>query len=897
MIEHKLKYVDNSYARSGTLLKDITLESMLNHCLMLPKTGKKGNFGSIFIYDSIELGLHEEDELSTGLILVDIDNISKEVANKIYDYFDLLASYWHCLLAIQYSSSHYIDKNKSGLHIFIQSNKLDKNEYNKQSQICLAIFSQLIYTYLHIDLLDIKEQVIKNKPILDFHNTNLYQRFNLFYSEFKYNDETSNFSLDNISFSELEQLVKKYNLVLDKEIRKTISPVLNNIMIGTGKRIKVDRNLKIGRYSGNDIRFRISIIADKLFNDNAKDFCDRFFYYNNNKSIYTHYPHGNTINPLIYKWLVENKYVIESSRNIINNWIDEKRDEIEKNIDEFKHIQIIAPTGSGKTTFINNYLAKKYNAIVIVPFNVTNKLYDNLFEINSTYHGKVPKNKSCVMIWDQAIKYWTEIKDRHIIIDESHTLFLDRTYRDSAVKLIMKLRDNNSKIIFISATPAGEKEMFDDTKVLEYYKERDIISLNINATNNIEWAQYNYIKKCLDNNWYDKIVLLDDRTVKKIYERFIIEGYGQDICYIRSSTKDSADFIDLRENELLRKKITLCTCIAFNGLNFKNYNENILVIGSIKQGETTSNEIIQQIGRIRNSKVSAIYFYDDKIYTQDIEEKEHRTKEKYSLHIPDFIGIDYRYLDNDYIMALKEIEQYLDKHAYLNRIIEELGYTGYISGYINDKIKNDKIVKMSLALKRKESNEMKEDIINGRYFEKEYDEEYKSKWMKEINRLISNESYEGINIDMFIELLNKSPKNKLIETSINIIKEAIRVLTIDDKLFEKVIKEKEQYKNKLSNEIDRRDFIKNLNHMIKIKNQYKDRIKIKEDKIYFFEVVRDIIAMEEERQKNLSKNYLQSKKVKDLLTNKEYDSITECANDVKLSKSYICRLNNRFIIS
>jgi len=886
---NNLKYLDNAYSKTGTLFKNTTLESTLKYCLTLPINGKKGQYGSIFVYNSDALGEHLDNEESTGIILLDIDNITKEIAETIYNSFSKLCEYWNCLLAIQYSSSYYIAK-KAGLHVYVKSNSLDKFEYNQQSQICLGIFAQLVEKYLDIDLLSMNT---KEKPVLDFHNTNLYQRINLFYSTFLYNEYAFEFDLDIISVDDLAKLQVKYNLKLDREIKKTIAPTLNNVIIGNGHKMKIDRNLHIGQYSGNDIRFRISIIADKVFGDNAKSFCDKFFYYENNKSIYTHYPSGNTINPLIYKWLVENKYIYKNSLNIINNWISEYSDEIVKSILRNRHLEIVAPTGSGKTTFINTYLAKKLNAIVIVPFNVTNKLYDELFEVNSMYNGEIPKSSPVVMIWDQAIRRWHEIKDRHIIIDEAHTLFLDRAYRDSAIKLIMKLKEDDCHVTFITATPSGERTIFNDTKVLEYYKNRDGINLNINNTMNIEWSQYNYIKKCIDNNWYDRIVLLDDMTAKKIYERFVVEGYVDNIAYIRSDTKDSEDFKYLRDSELLNKKLTICTCIAFNGLNFKNENEKVLVVGSIKQGQTTASEIIQQIGRIRKSKVHAIYYYDaSKEYMNNIDERHEKALEKFNMHIPDFVSIDYKYLDQNYINALKEIQEYLFEHSYIDNIINELGKTGYISGSVNDELKTNDKITMTLALKRKESNEMKDDIINGKFFETEYKDGYKNKWMKDINRLISNENFSGISIETFKEMFSKERKKKLIETSINNLYEIIRVLNIDDNYFNYVVNNKERYMSMLTDMIDKKKFLSNLKHMIEIKEKYKDKVYINDNCIMFSDIVKDIIDEEEKRLiKEKKDNSEKGKHGKEIeIDGVKYKTISEAAKKLNTSRSQIYRM-------
>ena len=52
-------------------------------------------------------------------------------------------------------------------------------------------------------------------------------------------------------------------------------------------RICIDRNFKIGELSGNDVRWRISKIATEIFGDDAKEWCDKRFYYGNGLSIFS----------------------------------------------------------------------------------------------------------------------------------------------------------------------------------------------------------------------------------------------------------------------------------------------------------------------------------------------------------------------------------------------------------------------------------------------------------------------------------------------------------------------------------------------------------------------------------------------------------------------------------
>ena len=354
----------------------------------------------------------------------------------------------------------------------------------------------------------------------------------------------------------------------------------------------------------------------------------------------------------------------------------------------------------------------------------------------------------------------------------------------------------------------------------------------------------------------------------------------------------------------MKKKITICTCVAFNGLNFRNEGEKILVVGSIQQGETTSCEIIQQIGRIRNSNVSAIYFYDPgRIVDNDIDARKQKAQEFNNMMIngvPDtFLSYDRKYLNENYVNALKEIQNYQKEHANINEIVSELGATGYISGKFEDECNDTEKFKMSLAIKRKESEEIKADIIENTFLYNEYDGGYKEEWARKIRYFISNPFYTGITINTFVDMCKNGVKNKLIETIINNLNEIIRYTSVDEIEYNNVIKNKRLYMDMISNPVDKKKFISTLNKVKQIREKYCGMIKFNNEAINLEDIITDVIAMEEENQKKLKegakKGGKKTKKIKDTETGKIYNSITECMEDIKHNRAYINRHKDRFI--
>ena len=191
----------------------------------------------------------------------------------------------------------------------------------------------LINKILGIDLRKENE----DEKVIDTHNCKMSQRVNLFYSPFWYNPYAVEFNPSSISTRDIEMLMKVYGFELDFESEKNIKPITpiygeyNNRV--KGEKLKIDRNFKIGKLSGNDIRFRISIIADILFGDKAKEFCDNNFYFEDNKSIYSKYNNKNKYcDELVKHWLEENGYIEKKNNREVNTYLSEFHEDILKEI-------------------------------------------------------------------------------------------------------------------------------------------------------------------------------------------------------------------------------------------------------------------------------------------------------------------------------------------------------------------------------------------------------------------------------------------------------------------------------------------------------------------------------------------------------------------------------------
>ena len=876
--------------RTGTILQQVELKEIIKACNQIPKAESKHQNGSIFPYINNTLGKSTweiKEGKNDGVIFIDIDHITKEAAETIFNEFEKICCYFSCLYGIQYSSSYYL-KDYAGLHVYVASPILNEDEYNEYATLSLALFS---YAVLKITGIDFRIPMIGDEQILDEHNTKITQRFFLYYSDYKLNEDCNIFTNDLFKKEDIERLKKEYKELHFTHVRRRKYDRFD-LIDGDScniEKVSIDRNFSIGKYTGNDVRWRISKIAQIIFKDNAKVWCDKYFYCENNKSIYTKQTNEEYPSLIIKQWLEDNGYLRTNNVNLIKygEYIIKYKDDIINFINKNKRAEIIAPTGVGKTTFINGNknnrydlfnqnpdscfsLAKELNAIVIVPFNVTNKLYDNMVEVSSENCNDVPQDEPCVMIWDQAIKHWSKIKDRTLIIDEAHCLFLDRRYRNTAIKLMNYIKEDDCKIVLFTATPSGEGEEL-DCKYLKYNNERNVIKTDVIQVNNVDIAQYKFIVNCLRNNWYDKIVLFDDFTAQRIYERIYCDGeFIDEVAYIRADTKNSDDFINLRNNEILEKKLTICTCVAFNGLNFKNTNERILVITSFANGQTTANEIIQESGRIRNSEVYLKIYWSD-IHNEDnleysINKAVILNTAEQTLNIPEgLLQYNHKLTEIETQEALRSIQQYINDKSDISIVTEDLLKTGYYIikelNFAKDEIMNGS--RLKLALKRKESDEFINDLMNDSMISTQYPidniNNYKSDWKSQIKNIIDNDTYTGITLDTFKKFYKSTNKNTLISTIIQKVKKIIRISLLEDNLWNNYEKNIDTIRILLKNDAN---MIKELNTNYKenkkIRDKYKGKIIIRENKLI------DLSDVFEDYISSLYQDYIKEKELKSL---------------------------------
>lgn len=449
-----------------------------------------------------------------------------------------------------------------------------------------------------------------------------------------------------------------------------------------GEKITLDRNYGICGYYGNDARWRVAnAICHICHGDKAKA---KEIISNNftNPKDFSFASVGKGVNHNVLNWVIEN--LQKTYGGDCTGWISDKMDEIIEFIGKHPRTLLVAPTGSGKTSLVNapDGLARKLNAVVVTPFNSMLQLYNSMTAIHSNQTGGANlqdyrSDEPVVIIWDQVNKLINKIREdnRPVIVDESHTLFMDREYRDSAVKLMDELK-TLEKVICITATPSGEEQELNLDRI-EYKSNKGIVNTIIQHTeNNIGISILGDVVREFGRNDYDRVVVFSDLYVRRLHENLNSKMIPH--SYIHSRNRNGEDFIRLQETELLDNKITLCTSLAFNGLNFRNENERVLCIMDVREGETLPGEVIQCVGRLRKSAVSLKMYVSPAGVRAKVEQREMKANLVSEARMDGtLVPSDSRLLHQENVSALKRIESYLHENSTLEKIKQGLLQTGY----------------------------------------------------------------------------------------------------------------------------------------------------------------------------------------------------------------------------
>lgn len=625
---------------------------------------------------------------------IDIDTYTQEVIQNREEIFNRIP----CIAAIQKSFS-------GKLHLICIHSLFDmiptQEEWLEKTRISSIAVLHMLKSGFNIDFL--------NNIAFDFHNLNWTQLFFVSANPFYINEHANGVKISEKDANLLKITYQEFfEGVKEEKNKDSYIPPMDMSMYKitpTNEKITIDKTFTIGDFSGNDLRFRIGTALLHILRskEKAQDFVKEHFTNYLEFSYYDRKP-----NRIVWNWLLDTYFQKEGVVVIPNDgYLSDYHGEILSTLEQYDKIQIKGTVGIGKSTEIIT-LAKELNAVLIVPYLSTNEIYDGEIEVLTSINDvEYDREKAQCMVFDQAVKY--DFGGRVVIVDESHALYLERDFRESAIKLLPKL-ENVKKLILVSATPCDELNRLGGGKTITYTKKHLPVyvtpyfySQSAEKLRSIE----NTIEEHLNgrSNW-DIICIMDDTIAKTIYDVYN-KTHANDILYFRSETKETPDCIEMFKEEYLKKKLVICTRVAFNGLNFRNQNQKILLINSLDCPQT----IIQQAGRFRNT------FITMRTYVNICEEEENTDRVHYMKDKYEYTQINNaEFLENH---PLCEVPGFFDAYEELIKFYMKYDFTTVKNELMNEgyfKFNEPVYIRKIQGVKREEpnkivSNYIKNDVI------------------------------------------------------------------------------------------------------------------------------------------------------------------------------------------
>lgn len=879
-IELTISKLKNRYQKNGSLgtfvddLEEVRKEAVgkdKNDCpVIMPFVGERGvyNPSNIFFVD-IDTNYKVDD------IIEDRQNLFSKCPN---------------IVCLQKSSS-------GNLHIIGTHGDVieDADTWEIETKYQTAAINETLYRLYNVDYTEYVDEK-KGVIALDNHNTKYTQLFyvnsNVIYTN-EYvggvclTKQQRNFLQDkykNTFDFTVKQITPKYN-------KNTNSGVLEEY---TGEKVCINTELvekefpaQYGekKWTGNDLRWRISIIAYNLFGDDAKSWCDERFYYDRGRSIYS-IPSDKSKrvdNIFVLTWLTSKGYLkIESKRD--SNEFNSKTIEMETEylspylsvikdyIGKTSVLSIEAPTGAGKTTLLNELTGLYKESVVVVPFNVTNNLYKKLNIYSSEItDSKYKEGKANCCIWDKFNRIADDIYPEVVFVDESHTLALDQTYRDAAVKTIEKLQNmvvKGVKVVFISATPCFEVQLFNAFQLKFVKKDNRDVKVEVRFTNDTAGCIKNDVKNVRES--WDKICVFSDRDTKQQYINCLTNNIKSTIYHsdFRENVKQ------LRDTEMIEDKINFFTCIAFNGLNIRNKGEKILIDIRYTRGETTLNAIKQIVGRFRNNEDITVRIYVDNKYETELnlEEAFENAKVIVESGSVELISSYWERLNDSNVQnALKRIESYVSTQT-VEYVVAELSKeynVKLMKQYTEEKIER-------VDPRKREQSERFKQYIAGKNVQINDDDEYINDWLKRMRKIKNEYMIEVENLLRMMLKVNPKATNKLVSTILDEIERICYINTLSDESWKAEVEKRDAVIKGVKGQT-----LKAVLRTFKKDDFYREKYKdvCLENAIvdYLDETMKEFLGIIEERKESGKKGGKVGKKVKDTKTGKVFDSVQKAA--------------------
>lgn len=596
-------------AYNGSPTKPVELYKVLKQCASGSWIGKEKGFACIFPYVSNQMT--SKPDTFDGVVFIDLDKFDEHAMLKgmqdvIFNKFDDLCKYMPNLLAMKYSPS-------GNIHAFIYNNEIrDVKHYKELGTMYLCWLSTAIRKVTGIDLRDFD-------GVLDGHQTNATQKFNVNHTDFKWNTMCVAASLHP---QDVKKIKIEYSKIFESITSRRVYDIESTALTGKGD-IKIDKEYSILGWTGYDARTVIAAAAYFHFRKDltkARTWLESFC--SNADEV------GRQMDNMIRNNTIEYKYHTSVEKFLFGN--DGQKvtledgeylsDKIDFNDWTGKWYYIISNTNTGKTELVKGFALTGSKKVVILQMNkalrdgkkqgietitMGNFKWDELIpkeQIHTTVEGFI---RNCGNL---------DLSDYTIIVDEAH-LLQDYSAIDGKMRTnreLLEILPHAQRIIFMSATPKTEIKLY-PFEIYEFEKVQnqtlDIVCHPVKyaGKGSKEAARYTYMFNCIkkfNTVTKNKAVIFSNKH-QECWKKYGLKDL--DYTWFHAQNKEHPYVCSILDFNKLETEFTLATNYLGVGVEIKNEDE-IDIWFDLDEG-WDRDFIIQSIGRPRDARVIHIHFF------------------------------------------------------------------------------------------------------------------------------------------------------------------------------------------------------------------------------------------------------------------------------------------------
>ena len=513
----------------------------------------------------------------------------------------------------------FIQPSFSGkLHLLVNIRMVyDINEYKKEAAIVTVWVCEAIAHITGKDPFTVTDD--KGRCCVD--PQNITPSIGLYFPDNDYIEYTDFWQFE-ITDEQRKKVCEKAGVKFEKVFADPIEnapvePFVGEFTVSNPHRLKVDRNYFVGGYSGNAVRMQYANVMWYYSKGNFEKYnkLRRELFLNWNEFT----PVGNKQPSPMFKAAFDAEFGILSATSAQGaktygaketedgimmkdgEWLTDYKGVIVDTLNTCRRLEIIAPTGTGKTVLINQ-LAKEGKCLVCFPYNSQQRLYNGL-NLLVAGEKQTVNTSSATGVWDQCVKHIPKItEDYTLILDEVHLLFSERSYREKAQQMVDAVKNFGGKVLMFTATDTMEGDLFNPQVILRFQRHRKIIG--------IKWMDsrkpYDLIRQLITKD--RKCCVFSDSLAQKLYWDAVANSGGRKcITMLHSDFKFERgnNQSEVFNKEILTRPLTIATKYAYSGNNFNN-DEPIRVIITVGEFADYS-YIVQALGRFRRCEDLEVY--------------------------------------------------------------------------------------------------------------------------------------------------------------------------------------------------------------------------------------------------------------------------------------------------